>query len=54
VWLTSTATDQEIRWFARLFTTGPDDLLLLRCSDCGGTITAPSAQVNEVNLLAPP
>jgi hypothetical protein len=53
VWLASTATDQEFRWFGRLFTDGPDDLLLLRCSDCGGTITAPSAKVNEVNFPAP-
>jgi hypothetical protein len=53
VWLASTATDQEIRWFGRLFTDGPDDLLLLRCSDCGSSITAPSAKVNEVNFLAP-
>jgi hypothetical protein len=36
VWLASTATDQEFRWFGRLFTAGADDLLLLRCSDCGG------------------
>jgi hypothetical protein len=48
VWLASTATDQEIRWFGRLFTDGPDDLLLLKCSDCGSTITAPSEAVNEV------
>jgi hypothetical protein len=54
VWLASTATDQEIRWFGRLFTASADDLLLLRCSDCGGSITAPSAQVAEVNFLAPP
>jgi hypothetical protein len=54
VWLASTATDQEIRWFARLFTDGPDDLYLLKCHECGGTITAPSAQVNEVHFSAPP
>jgi hypothetical protein len=54
VWLSSTATDQEVRWFGRLFTAGPDDLYLLRCSDCGGTLTAPSARVNELNFLAPP
>jgi hypothetical protein len=53
VWLASTATDQEIRSFGRLLTDGPDDLLLLRCSDCGGTITAPSAKVNELNFSAP-
>jgi hypothetical protein len=52
-WLASTATDQEIRWFGRLFTAGPDDLLLFRCSDCGGSITAPSAKVNEMNFSAP-
>jgi hypothetical protein len=52
-WLASTATDQEFRWFGRLFTDGPDDLLLLRCSDCGGTITAPSTKVNEMNFSAP-
>jgi hypothetical protein len=53
VWLASTATHQEIRWFGRLFTDGPDELLLLQCSDCGGTITAPSAKVNEMNFPAP-
>jgi hypothetical protein len=53
-WLASTATDGEIRWFGRLFTAGADDLLLLARADCGGTITAPSAKVNEVNLSAPP
>ena len=47
-WVASTATDGEIRWFGRLFPGGSDDLLLLRCSDCGGSITAPSAQVNEL------
>jgi hypothetical protein len=52
VWLASTATDQETRWFGRLFTDGPDDLLLLRCSDCGSTITAPSAKVDEMNFSA--
>jgi hypothetical protein len=53
VWLASTGTDQEIRWFGRLFTDGPDDLLLLRCSDCGGTMTASSARVNAVSFLPP-
>jgi hypothetical protein len=48
-WLASTATDGEIRWFGRLFTAGPDDLLLLACSDCGNTLTAPSAQVSAVS-----
>jgi hypothetical protein len=52
-WLASTATDQEIRWFGRLLTDGPDDLYLLKCLDCGGTITAPSAKVNAVNFSAP-
>jgi hypothetical protein len=54
VWLASTATDQEIRWFGRIFTDGPDDLLLLRCSDCGGTITAPAARVHEAPGAVPP
>jgi hypothetical protein len=48
-WLAPTATDQEIQ-----FTAGSDDLYLLMCSDCGGSITAPSAKVNEVNFSAPP
>jgi hypothetical protein len=39
-WLASTATDGEIRWVGRVFTAGSDDLLLLKCSDCGGSITA--------------
>jgi hypothetical protein len=52
-WLASTATDQEFRWFGRLFTAGSDDLYLLMCSDCGGTMTAPAAKVNEMNLQAP-
>jgi hypothetical protein len=52
-WPGSTATDQEIRWFGRLFTAGSDDLYLLMCGGCGGTITAPSAQVNQVNFPAP-
>jgi hypothetical protein len=49
VWLASTATDQEFRWFGRLFTAGADDQYLLMCSDCGGTMTAPSAKVTELN-----
>jgi hypothetical protein len=53
LWLALTATDLEIRWFGRLFTAGRDDLLLLMCSDCGCTITAPSAKVNEMNFWAP-
>jgi hypothetical protein len=53
-WLASTATDQQTRWFGRLFAAGSDDLLLLSCADCDSTLTAPSAQVNEVNFLAPP
>jgi hypothetical protein len=31
----------------------PYDLFLLACADCGGTITAPSAKVNEMNFSAP-
>jgi hypothetical protein len=50
VWLASTATDQEVRWFGRLFTAGPDDFLLLKCHDCASMITARSAQVNEWNF----
>jgi hypothetical protein len=53
-WLASTATDGEIRWFGRLFPAGADDLLLLRCSDCGSSVTAPSAKVNELPFLASP
>jgi hypothetical protein len=53
VWLASTATDQEIRWFGRLFIAGSDDLYLLMCGDCGGTMTAPSAKVDELNFSAP-
>jgi hypothetical protein len=53
-WLASTATDQELRWLGRLSTHGQDDLLLLRCSDCRGSITAPFAKVNKLDFLAPP
>jgi hypothetical protein len=41
-WLASTATDQEFRWFGRLFTAGAEDRYLLMCSglrahhDCAG------------------
>jgi hypothetical protein len=52
-WLASTATDQEFRWFGRLFTPGADDRYLLMCSDCGGTMTAPSAKINEMNCSVP-
>jgi hypothetical protein len=38
VWLASTATDQQIGWFGRLFTAGSDNLLLL----CARTAGAPS------------
>jgi hypothetical protein len=30
-----------------------DDLYLLMCSDCGGTMTAPSAKINEMNCSVP-
>jgi hypothetical protein len=53
VWLASTATDGQFRWFGRLFTPGSDDRYLLMRADCAGTMTAPSAKVNEVNFQAP-
>jgi hypothetical protein len=36
-----------------LFTAGSDDRYLLMCGDCGGTMTAPSAKVNEMNCSVP-
>jgi hypothetical protein len=53
-WLASTVTNGDIRWFARLLTDGPDDLYLLRCADCGGTMTAPSAKVDEMKFSVAP